>query len=88
MSTTMALANTTVQTNTPDWLRGRVMSIYLTVFAGSTPIGAALAGFLSGLWGAPVAVAAGGAVVAVVALVIGSRLSRMERRGEEQPVLV
>jgi MFS family permease len=86
MSTTMALANTTVQTNSPDWLRGRVMSIYLTVFAGSTPIGAALAGFLSGLWGAPVAVAFGGAVVALVALVIGGRLTRIERRGEEQLV--
>jgi MFS family permease len=88
MSTTMALANTTVQTNTPDWLRGRVMSIYLTVFAGSTPIGAALAGFLSGLWGAPVAVGVGGAVVAVVALTIGSRLTLMKRRDEEQPVPV
>jgi MFS family permease len=89
MSTTMALANTTVQTNTPDWLRGRVMSIYLTVFAGSTPIGAALAGFLSGLWGAPVAVAVGGAVVAVVAMAIGGRLTRIERGAEEQqPVLV
>ena len=86
MSTTMALANTTVQTNSPDWLRGRVMSIYMTVFAGSTPIGAALAGFLSGLWGAPVAVAVGGGVVAVVALMIGSRLARIERGGEEQPV--
>ena len=53
MSTTMALANTTVQTNSPDWLRGRVMSIYLTVFAGSTPIGAALAGFLSAPLGRP-----------------------------------
>src|ERR671916_209624 len=78
MSTTMALANTTVQTSSPDWLRGRVMTIYLTVFAGSTPIGAALAGFLSGLWGAPVAVAVGGAIVAVVALTIGSRLTWME----------
>ena len=88
MSTTMALANTTVQTNSPDWLRGRVMSIYLTVFAGSTPIGAALAGFMSGLWGAPVAVAVGGAVVAVVTLAIGGRLTRVELRGEEQPVPV
>jgi MFS family permease len=86
MSTTMALANTTVQTNTPDWLRGRVMSIYLTVFAGSTPIGAALAGFLSGLWGAPVAVTVGGAVVAVIALSIGGRFTRIERGGEEQAV--
>jgi MFS family permease len=88
MSTTMALANTIVQTNSPDWLRGRVMSIYLTVFAGSTPIGAALAGIMSGLWGAPVAVAVGGAVVAVVTLAIGGRLTRVERGGEEQPVPV
>src|SRR5215204_5550518 len=88
MSTTMALANTAVQTSSPDWLRGRVVSIYLTVFAGSTPIGAALAGFLSGLWGAPVAVAVGGAVVAVVTLAIGGRLTRVELRGEEQPVPV
>ncbi len=73
MSTTIAQANTTVQTNSPDRLRGRVMSIYLTVFAGSTPIGAALAGFMSSFWGAPVAVAAGGAVVATVA--IGYQLS-------------
>jgi MFS family permease len=84
MSTTMALANTTVQTNSPDRLRGRVMSIYLTVFAGSTPIGAALAGFLSDFWSAPVAVATGGAVVAVVALTIGGRLARVKRRHEEQ----
>ena len=82
MSTTMAQANTTVQTNSPDRLRGRVMSIYLTVFAGSTPIGAALAGFLSDVWSAPVAVAAGGAVVAVVALAIGGRLARIERGGD------
>ena len=83
MSTTMAQANMTVQTNSPDRLRGLVMSIYLTVFAGSTPIGAALAGFLSTLWGAPVAVATGGAVVAIVAFVIGGRLGRIERRREE-----
>ena len=84
MSTTMAQANTMVQTNSPDQLRGRVMSIYLTVFAGSTPIGAALAGFLSDLWSAPVAIATGGTVVAVVALTIGGRLARIERRREEQ----
>ena len=79
MSTTMAQANTTVQTNSPDHLRGRVLSIYLTVFAGSTPLGAAVAGLLSTLWGAPVAVAVGGAVVAVVALVVGRRLTVGDR---------
>ena len=80
MSTTMAQANTTVQTNTPDHLRGRVMSIYLTVFTGSTPLGAALAGFMSDFWGAPVAVAFGGAVVAVVAIAVSIYLLRAERR--------
>ena len=89
MSTTMALANTIVQTNSPDWMRGRVMSIYLTVFAGSTPIGAALAGFMSALWGAPVAVAAGGAVVAVVTCWRWEAASRGSSAGsEEQPVPV
>jgi hypothetical protein len=62
------------------------MSIYLTVFAGSTPIGAALAGLVSAFWGASVAVAAGGAIVAIVALAIGSRITRIERGAEEQPV--
>jgi MFS family permease len=79
MSTTSALANTTVQTNTPDQLRGRVMSIYMTVFAGSTPIGYALAGFISDLWGAPAAVVFGGSVVTLVALVVGGRLMAMNR---------
>jgi MFS family permease len=76
MSTTMAQANSTVQTNSPDHLRGRVLSIYLTVFAGSTPLGAALAGFMSSLWGAPAAVAVGGAVVALVALAVGGRMAK------------
>jgi predicted MFS family arabinose efflux permease len=88
MSTTMALANTAVQTSSPDWLRGRVMSIYLTVFAGSTPIGAALAGFLSALWGAPVAVAVGGAVVAAAVLAMAGRVLQIERASAEQPVPV
>jgi MFS family permease len=79
MSMTMTRANMTVQTNTPDHLRGRVMSIYLTVFTGATPIGAALAGVLSDVWGAPVAVAAGGAVVALAALLIGRRLATIKR---------
>jgi MFS family permease len=84
MSMTMTRANSTVQTNTPDHLRGRVMSIYLTVFTGSAPIGAALAGLLSDVWGAPVAVAVGGAVVAIVALGIGGRLAQIERREREE----
>ena len=79
MSSTMAQANTIVQTNSPDRLRGRVMSIYLTVFAGSTPIGAALAGFTSDVWGVPAAVGIGGVAVAAMALLLGGHLVAGER---------
>ena len=79
MTSTMTQANTTVQTNTPDAMRGRVMSIYLTVFAGGTPIGDALAGAFSQNWGVAVAIAIGGAVVAAVALLIARQLGRAEK---------
>jgi len=71
MSTTMAMANIVVQTTAPDALRGRVMSIYTTVFAGSTPIGAALAGGAAAVFGSTAAVAGGGIVVLLAALGVG-----------------
>jgi len=40
-------ANTLLQLNVPDALRGRVMSLYMLLFAGSTPIGGLLIGTLS-----------------------------------------
>jgi MFS family permease len=40
-----ATANTSLQLSTPDRLRGRVMALYMLLFAGSTPIG----GFLTGV---------------------------------------
>jgi MFS family permease len=67
MSTTMAMANTTVQSNAPDALRGRVMSVYTTVFTGSTPLGAAVAGGAAAAFGAPAAVALGGAAALTAA---------------------
>jgi len=71
MSTTMALANTTVQSITPDALRGRVMSIYMTVFAGTTPIGALVAGVSARFLGAPASIAIGGATVVLAAAGVG-----------------
>ena len=47
-----ANGNTLIQTTVPDELRGRVISVYTTVFAGSTPIGALFAGALASRWGA------------------------------------
>ncbi len=39
-----ATANATLQLSTPDHLRGRVMSLYMLLFTGSTPIGGYLTG--------------------------------------------
>lgn len=50
-----ATSNTTLQTVAPDYLRGRVMSVYMLVFAGSIPLGNLLTGGLAHWLGAPMA---------------------------------
>ena len=63
--------NVTIQNAVPDALRGRVMALYVTVFAGSAPIGGLLAGALAQAFGAAVAFSVGavlgGLVLALVA---------------------
>ena len=54
-----ATANTSIQRRVPDELRGRVMSVYVTVFAASVPLGSLFAGALARGWGAPFALGAG-----------------------------
>jgi MFS family permease len=44
-------ANTLLQLTVPDALRGRVLSLYMLLFAGSTPIGGLLIGSLSSVIG-------------------------------------
>jgi MFS family permease len=44
-------ANTLLQLTVPDALRGRVLSLYMLLFAGSTPIGGLLIGTLSNIIG-------------------------------------
>ena len=64
--------NSMLQLNTPDHLRGRVMSLNVLLIMGSTPIGAFLIGLLSQSLGVPAAIltcaflCALGVVVAVV----------------------
>jgi len=42
-----ATANSSLQISAPDHLRGRVMSLYMLLFAGTTPIGGELTGFMA-----------------------------------------
>ncbi len=53
-------SNTTIQLTTPDYLRGRVMSLYMLVFAGTTPIGSLFVGSLAHLGGTPFSILCGG----------------------------
>lgn len=62
--------NVIVQHSVPNELRGRVMALYVTVFAGTAPIGGVFAGGVAQLWGAPVAFLLGAALASgVLALV-------------------
>ncbi|HEX2987560.1 MAG TPA: MFS transporter, partial [Chloroflexota bacterium] len=69
------LSNTVLQTSTPDMLRGRVMSVYTTVFVGSTPLGSLFAGGIAENWGVGAAFFACGVAALGMALV-GIPLSR------------
>jgi MFS family permease len=52
--------NTIVQVTVPDELRGRVMGVYMMVFAGATPVGASLIGTVAEGVGVPAACLVGG----------------------------
>ena len=67
--------NATVQANVTDALRGRVMSFYVTVFAGSAPLGGLFAGFVAETFGTPAAFVAGAALsmLTVGAVAVGLR---------------
>lgn len=47
MTSALASSNTCVQTNTPDGMRGRIMSVYSLVMGGAVPIGSIYAGTMA-----------------------------------------
>ncbi|MFF9913831.1 MFS transporter [Streptomyces sp. NPDC013457] len=70
-------ANSAVQLATDPAMRGRVMSLYMMVFAGGTPIGAPLLGWITDTYGPRVGFATGGLVSLVAAGAIGLVLARV-----------
>jgi MFS family permease len=77
-------ANTTMQLNVPDHLRGRVMSVYTTIFSGSVPAGGLVMGAVASSFGVPVALAIGGGIALAIGLAAIPFLRRIER---SQPAL-
>jgi MFS family permease len=81
MITHLATTNTLLQLHLPDELRGRVISAYLWVVVGMSPIGSLTFGSLAEAWGAPNAILAGAGVCllsAVLTVVFLPRVRRME----------
>ncbi|MFF8993264.1 MFS transporter [Streptomyces sp. NPDC014983] len=70
-------ANTTVQMATDPAMRGRVMSLFMMVFMGGTPLGAPIIGWITDTYGARVGFALGGVVSALAAGGIGMVLARV-----------
>jgi predicted MFS family arabinose efflux permease len=59
----LASFNVSAQVALPDWVRGRGLAVFVTVFFGAISVGSALWGYVAGLFGLPEALlaAAGGA---------------------------
>ncbi len=66
MVTFFGMANTTIQLNTADGLRGRVMSVYTLAFGGLTPFGSLFAGSVAHWLKAPRTFAIGGLICGIV----------------------
>ena len=69
--TVLTSANQTVQLSTAPAVRGRVMSIYMLFFLGTTPIGSPVIGWVSDQWGPRAAIAVGGVAAVVVSVLAG-----------------
>ena len=63
-------ANSTLQLNSKDEYRGRVMSVYSLVFAGFTPIGSLFSGFIAEHYGARVCFILSGICTIVLILLL------------------
>ncbi|MGW2011898.1 MFS transporter [Streptomyces nigrescens] len=89
-------ANSSVQMATDPLMRGRVMSLFMMVFVGGTPLGAPLVGWITDSFGPRIGFMAGGAVSLAAAVLIGLILARVGglrlkidlRRGHQHLVFV
>jgi MFS family permease len=74
LTSTMAMANTVVQSTAPDELRGRVMSVYIMVSTGVAPLGALLAGAVANAANTSVSILLGGIITTLSAIWLARRL--------------
>lgn len=70
-------ANASVQMATDPAMRGRVMSLFMMVFVGGTPLGAPIVGWITDTFGARIGFAFGGLISLLAAAVVGLILARV-----------
>lgn len=73
-------SNAMVQSQMPDHLRGRVMSVYTLVFFGSMPLGSLLAGSVAERFGEPVTVMLSAGILMVLAVAAWLFLPEVRRQ--------
>lgn len=74
-------ANSAMQLNTSNEYRGRVMSVYSLVFAGSTPIGSLYAGIITDRFNARIGFAAcGGITILLMVLLYLFKLNKVNKK--------
>ncbi|NGO48737.1 MFS transporter [Streptomyces ureilyticus] len=70
-------ANASVQMATDPAMRGRVMSLFMMVFVGGTPLGAPIVGWITDTFGARIGFAFGGLISLLAAVTVGVILARV-----------
>ncbi|GGU98752.1 MFS transporter [Streptomyces filipinensis] len=81
--TVMTTANSMIQLNADPGMRGRVVSVYLLVLLGGTPVGAPLVGLVSDSLGARFSLVLGGAISAVAAAGLSAVITARSRTPKE-----
>ncbi|MDR7513105.1 MAG: MFS transporter, partial [Armatimonadota bacterium] len=76
MTAFLAGINSSIQSATPDVLRGRIMSLYVFALFGTGPLAGLLAGGMASLWGAQVTVLVSAAVCGAAALAVWAAARR------------
>ena len=83
--TFLSTANSTLQLSSSSEMRGRVMSLYLIVFLGSTPIGGPIVGWIAEHANPRVAFAVSGIASLLGALTAAGAVLRARRRSTAEP---
>lgn len=86
-SVSTIIRNTIRQLQTPDYIRGRMVSVNQIFFAGGPQLGEIEAGIVAQLFGAPLAVISGGVACVLAVAAIARRWPVLREYNGDEPVL-